>query len=131
MKKIIITAIILCSFNLSQSQNPESKNQKSKVTFKTGGTLNLSFHPHKGTNLNSLFLNFGGPGIKFDYGQYSIAYNMFPSIRYYDENTSPILGTGVQLTYKKYSFVAPMYYVVSPNSKKNVWIVSFGFGYKL
>ncbi|MCC6722576.1 MAG: hypothetical protein IT243_10285 [Bacteroidia bacterium] len=131
MKKIIFITIILLSFDLLYSQDSKSKNAPPKVVFKPVGTVNLSFHPHKGTNLNSLFLNFGGPGVKVEYGKYSIAYNMFPSIRYYDDNATPILGTGFQVTYKKLSVVAPMYYVVSPNSKKNIWIVSFGFGYKL
>ena len=131
MRKIILTSIVLLSFNFLYSQDSNPKKTPPKVVFKPVGTVNLSFHPHKGTTLNSLFLNFGGPGIRVEYGKYSIAYNMFPSIRYFDENASPILGTGLQFTYKKLSVVAPMYYIVSPNSKKNIWIVSFGLGYKL
>ena len=131
MKKIILTSIAILSFSLLFSQESNTKKTPPKVVFKPTGTVNLSFHPHKGTDLYSLFLNFGGPGIRVEYGKYSIAYNMFPSIRYYDDNATPILGTGLQVTYKKISVVAPMYYVISPNSKKNIWIVSFGLGYKL
>ena len=131
MRKIILSLIVVLCFNFLYSQDSNTKKSPPKVVFKPVGTINLSFHPHKGTNSNSLFLNFGGPGIRVEYGKYSIAYNMFPSIRYYNENASPILGTGLQLTYKKLSVVAPMYYIVSPNSNKSIWIVSFGLGYKL
>ncbi|MCC6815705.1 MAG: hypothetical protein IT267_04785 [Saprospiraceae bacterium] len=95
------------------------------------GNINFNIHHHKGISQYSYFLNFGGPNVKIDWGKCGIAFGMFPSIRFYDHKIFTIIGTGFQFSYKKWSIVTPMYYIVSPVSKRNIWIVSYGVGYKL
>lgn len=131
IKKCAI-AIIVIVFGITTVFSQE----KTKISFKATGSVALSYH----LGSESAYFNFGGPGIRLDYGKFGISYNMFPSLRFFhgdvDDSTDPyrtkssvttILGTGFQLHYKKLAVVLPMYYLPS----NNVWIVSAGLGYKL
>ncbi|MDA1182274.1 MAG: hypothetical protein O3B82_01635 [Bacteroidetes bacterium] len=110
--------------------------KKIKASMKSGGSISASYH----AGSESAFLNFGGPGLRLDYGKFGISYHMFPSLRYFHGDITdqtnpyrvkteitPMLGTGLQLHYKKLAIVLPMYYFPI----NNVWIVSAGLGYKL
>jgi len=112
------------------------KNEPKKVSIKAICTVGVSYH----AGSESAFINFGGPGVKLELGKLGISYFMIPSLRYFHGNindatntyrtktaVTPILGTGVQLSYKKISIIMPMYYL--PNN--NVWILSTGLGFKL
>jgi hypothetical protein len=131
----IMSLIGISNTRISFAQET-SKKETPKVTMKAVGSLAVSYH----AGSESVFLNFGGPGLRLEYGKFGISYFMFPSLRYFhgnvDDNTNPyrtkssvtpILGTGLQLSYKKIAVVLPMYYL--PNN--NVWIMSVGLGYKL
>ncbi len=130
MSKIFLALIFITGLNLLYSQEVKTTKAPSHIDFKAVGSINISIHPHKGTSQSSLFINFGGPGIRLEHGIYGISFNMFPSIRYYNKKFTPILGAGMQISYRKISVVAPMYYVLSPRTKNNIWIISFGLGYK-
>ena len=132
---LIALTVTMWAVATTTSFAQEAKKETSIVTMKTVGSLAVSYH----TGSESVFLNFGGPQIRFDYKKLGISYGMFPSLRFFngdiDDNTNsyrtksiatPILGTGLSLYYKKVAFVFPMYYLPA----NNVWLVSMGLGYK-
>lgn len=140
MKKItlIIAALVLAQHLFSQEvkkpARPSGGEELKKVEFKTIGSINISADAKQ-----SMYLNFGGPNINFNFGKFGVTYGMFPSLRFFlgDVNdtsnayrtkttTTPILGTGASLYYKKLAVVLPMYYLPA----NNVWIISGGVGYK-
>jgi len=121
--------------NVPKDAPKEAPKDVAKVSFKAIGSIAVSYH----AGSESAFLNFGGPGLKLEYGKFAIAFNMFPSLRYFqgdiDDKTdvyrtraeiTPILGSGLQLSYKKLALVLPMYYLPT----NNVWLMSAGVGYK-
>ncbi|MBI4930766.1 MAG: hypothetical protein HY841_08390 [Bacteroidetes bacterium] len=133
MKTIFFYCLLCFLTQLSFAQETPKK-ESPKVSYKTVGSIIISTHKHSGTEMFSGFLNFGGPAVRLDYGKCGISYGMFPSLRFVEINNeltvSPTLGTGFQLNYKKFALALPMYYLASPASKKNIWIISVGVGYK-
>ncbi len=86
------------------------------------------------TNLESYFLNVGGPTLKFHFSKIAVGLSFTPSLRFHNVNStlqvSPILGTGLQLyglKNKRYILSLPFYYLASSNT----WIGSIGIGYVL
>ena len=139
MKKTFIFCALLCITQLALAQEitkPQivPSHNTVKVSYKALGSVIISGYKHTGTFFFSTFLNFGGPSIKMEYGKFGISYGMFPSLRFYKSDNplvvSPSLGTGFQFTYKKIALALPMYYIVSPRTKTNIWVVSVGAGYK-
>ena len=86
------------------------------------------------TNAKALFINLGGPALRFNFSKFSIGVTMFPTIKFEDKSSkllvTPLLGVGPQLCFlknKRYILEFPSYYTASKNS----WTVSAGFGYVL
>lgn len=84
------------------------------------------------TNGRGVFLNFGGPGVKFFQGLLGI--NLMPTLRFQREEpksfVTPLLGFGPQLFLlkeKKMILSIPFYY----NASNNKWTMSAGLGYIL
>jgi len=86
------------------------------------------------TNAKALFVNLGGPNLRFNFPKFSIGFTMFPTIKF--DNTAsklhatPLLGVGPQFCFlkdKRFILEFPCYYTAS----KNTWTVSAGFGYVL
>ena len=140
MKKItlIIAVLVLAQPLFSQEVKKSARStggkEPKKIEFKTIGSINISADAKQ-----SMYLNFGGPNINFNFGKFGLTYSMFPSLRFFygDLNdtsnayrtkttTTPILGTGPSLYYKKLAVVLPMYYLPANND----WIISAGIGYK-
>lgn len=133
IKTAVVLPLLFSTVSLFAQHTPK---EKPKVSMKSVGSISASYH----AGSESAFLNFGGPGVRLDYGKFGISYHMFPSLRYFHGDITdqtnpyrvkteitPMLGTGLQLQYKKLAIVLPMYYFPS----NNVWIVSAGLGYKL
>lgn len=133
MKKVALTVVALVFAQHLFSQEVKKEEPK-KIEFKAIGSINISADTKQ-----SVYLNFGGPNICFNFGKFGIAYGMFPGLRFFygDQNdktnqyktktiATPILGTGVTLYYKKLAVVIPMFYLPT----NNVWIISAGVGYK-
>lgn len=86
------------------------------------------------TNAKALFVNLGGPTLRFNFPKFSIGTTLFPTIKFEDKASeflvTPILGVGPQLCFlkdKRFILEFPCYYTAS----KNTWTVSAGFGYVL
>lgn len=142
MKKIILFSFFFFTAQVFFAQDAPkvdslAKKESPKLSFKMIGSVTVSAHKHNDTSLVSTFLNFGGPGLRLEYGKFAVSYCMFPSLRFYQSGKEktltavPILGTGFQLSYKKIALTFPMYYLASPRTKNNIWIMSAGLGYKL
>lgn len=106
---------------------PPSPAENKKVTtdWRIEGQIGVS------TNGQAIFLNFGGPNIRFQYKKVAWGVGMYPSLRFWEDKPrtfiTPSLGFGAYLQYKKIGLIAPMYY----NGAKNEWIPSVGLSYKL
>lgn len=133
MKKVIIGILTLLIVHYLFAQEVIRENPK-RVEFKTIGSISISADAKQ-----SMYLNFGGPNINFNFGKYGIAYGMFPSLRFFYGDlkdatnayrtktvATPILGTGLSIYHKKFSVGFPMFYLPA----NNVWLLSGGFGYK-
>lgn len=142
MKKIILYSLLFFTSHVIFAQDAPkldslTKKEKPKLSFKMVGSVTASVHKHNDTSLVSTFLNFGGPGLRLEYGKLAVSYCMFPSLRFFQSGKDktltavPILGTGFQVSYKKIALAFPMYYLTSPRTKNNIWIMSVGLGYKL
>jgi hypothetical protein len=86
------------------------------------------------TNANALFINLGGPTLRFNFPKISIGGTMFPTLKFEVKASkllvTPLLGVGPQLCFlkdKRFILEFPCYYTAS----KNTWTVSAGFGYVL
>ena len=141
MKKmnLIIVAFVFAHHLFSQevknAASPSGRVEPKEVVFKTIGSINISADAKK-----TVYLNFGGPNINFNFRKFGLTYGMFPSLRFFysvvnDANNSyrtktiatPTLGTGLTFYYNKLAVVLPMYYLPA----NTIWVISGGPGYKL
>jgi len=86
------------------------------------------------TNGEGLFINIGGPALKFVFSKFAVSVNMVPSLRIQEEKPksmiTPLLGVGIQiylLKNKRFVVCLPAYYY----SSKNIWTLTAGVGYVL
>ncbi len=91
--------------------------------FKLLGSVNAAY------SSKGVFLNFAGPNLKAEYGDFGAGLSLFPSLRYDTAKNSkaklsPILGFGPFFNYTKFVVSLPMYFI------SNAWNVAFGVGYK-
>src|SRR5689334_5393795 len=84
------------------------------------------------TNGDGLFLNIGGPALKFVFSKFAVSINMVPSVRIQKEEPksiiTPLLGVGIQFYFlknKRFVVSMPCYYY----SSKNIWTLTAGIGY--
>jgi hypothetical protein len=135
MKSSIFKSTVLLSVLSACSVCAQEKISSTQISVKPVGAIAVSYNPGS----KSEFINFGGPGVRLYYKQLSLAFHMFPSIRYFNGDVNDakdgfrtktpvttLLGCGPQLAYKHLALVFPMYYSTS----NNVWIMSAGLGYK-
>jgi hypothetical protein len=117
MKKYLILFVLIFIYNNILAQK--------KISSSFSGQIFAS------TDLKALYVNFGGPMIKYKAKKISIGLGMFPSLRFKTDKpksiVTPTLGTGIQLEIKKIVIGMPAYYVAANNS----WYISVGFGLKL
>ncbi len=109
MKKLFITCILcFCVF------------AKAEDGIKITGLSSIAF------NSKNVFLNFGGPSLKFEKNEYFLSLSFFPSLRYDEEaeQFSPILGAGLTLGKENVFVVIPSYYYTAN------WYTAFGLGYR-
>jgi hypothetical protein len=110
MKKLFILYIILsCSIF-----------GKADDDFKITGLSSVA------VNSKNIFLNFGGPSLKFEKNDYYMSFSFFPSLRYDEEahQYSPVLGAGLLLGRESVFIVLPNYYYTAN------WYTAFGLGYR-
>lgn len=86
------------------------------------------------TDGKGVFLNAGGPALKFHFKKFAISVNMMPSLRFQEDGSkpfvTPILGAGPQLYFlkdKRFILSFPWYYYTS----SQVWTFTAGAGYLL
>ena len=88
--------------------------------------LKLTGMPSIAFNKDNSFLNFGGPAVKIEFGQYFGGLTFFPSIRKDStvDTVTPILGAGIYAGKGNLFFIVPNYYY------NNNWYSALGIGYK-
>ncbi len=86
------------------------------------------------TDGKGVFVNFGGPTVKFNFSKITLGINFMPSLRFQEDKVkalvTPMLGFGPQLYFlknKKFLLSFPAYY----NTNTNVWTFTAGIGYVL
>ncbi len=124
MKKIIITLAVLMIKSTASFAQTEIQ----------PATLNIEGQIAVTTNSKAIFVNFGGPALKFNFKKIAFAINMLPSLKFEEVPSKPIvtplLGVGPQIYFlkdKRFILSFPCYYYVL----KNTWEVSCGIGYVL
>jgi hypothetical protein len=86
------------------------------------------------TNGQALFINMGGPALKFIFPKIAFSINMVPSLKFEEDKPKPIvvplLGVGVQFYFlkdRRFVLSLPCYYYAS----RNIWTMAAGIGYVL
>ena len=104
------------------------QNEQPKTQFNLEGQIALA------TDGKGVFVNMGGPSIKFNFSKFSMAINMMPSLRFQEDKVksfvTPMLGFGPQFYFlkdKRFLLSFPAYY----NTGTNQWTFTGGFGYIL
>ena len=112
--------MILSGFVFSQDEQKASFNIEGQLAVTTDGT--------------GVFVNMGGPNLKFNFSKFSLAINMMPSLRFQEDKVksfvTPMLGGGPQLYFlkdKRFVLSFPAYY----NTNTNKWTFTAGVGYVL
>lgn len=99
----------------------------------TNGLVGAAYSPSG----NSMFLNFGGPGIKCSVKKWSFGVAMYPSMRLrLDDklpNVSAQLGGGFNIAYDRFSIIVPFYLTgASPSGTANVEMApAFGLAVRI
>jgi hypothetical protein len=103
--------------------------QEQKLT-----SFNLEGQIAATTDGKGVFVNFGGPTLKFNFDKVTFGINFMPSLRFQEDKVkalvTPTLGFGPQLYLlknKKFILSFPAYY----NTNTNVWTFTAGLGYVL
>ena len=119
MKRYAFIATLLTAAHLSaQTAKPYEFNMEGQLVAVTDG--------------KGIFLNAGGPGLKFHFRYFAVSLNMMPSLRFEKEDhkplVTPMLGCGPQLYFlkeRRLVFSFPCYY----NQSSRVWTYTAGIGY--
>ena len=88
--------------------------------------LKITGMPSVAFNKDNSFINFGGPAVKLDYGQYFGGLTFFPSLRNdsASNTVTPLLGAGLYAGKGNLFIIVPNYYY------NNNWYSALGLGYK-
>jgi hypothetical protein len=118
---ILALSVFMCSMLIAQSE-------------KQGVTVNLEGQLLATANATDLFISIGGPALKFNFPNFTIGLDMYPSLRFRYPVTkllvSPVLGFGPQLNFlknKRFVVAFPCYYYSSSSTK--YWLATAGIGY--
>jgi hypothetical protein len=80
------------------------------------------------TDGNAVYVNLGGPGLKWVQGHWQLSINMLPSLRFVSDKprpfATPSLGAGFLIAYKRFVIGVPFYYIAS----RQEWRVAPGVG---
>jgi hypothetical protein len=126
MKKYIVISVIFLF--LHSHSFPQTGNTSKKASFTVDGQVAVT------TNGEGIYLNFGGPCMKYSFKKIAFSIGMMPSLRFEQDKPrpyiTPMLGAGLQVYFlKDRRFIAsfPCYYI----STKTSWRITAGFGYLL
>jgi opacity protein-like surface antigen len=125
MKKItLIAALLTVAYAVIFAQTEQQKSN-----------LNIDGQIAISTNAKALFVNLGGPTIRFNFQKFSIGGTFYlPGLKFENKASkllvTPCLGVGPRLFFlkdKRYIVEFPCYYTTA----NNAWTVSAGVGYAL
>jgi hypothetical protein len=118
--KLLYLALFLPGILPAQNQTSVGFNIEGQIVAATDG--------------KGMYINAGGPGLKFIRPKVAFSVNMMPSLRFQHETgkplVTPILGCGPQvylLKNKRFVVSFPCYY----NATSRVWTFNAGLGYVL
>jgi hypothetical protein len=131
MKFFTFFAFFLFSIQ-AQSQNATDKN----ISFGLTGQVGAS------TDGKAVFVNLGGPNLKFETKikridknllTFNVGCAMYPSLWYHPDLTGskirPTLGAGLFFSVQKTSLIIPVYYIAYPNEAAK-WHITFGLAHR-
>ncbi len=93
------------------------------------GQVGVSYGYNSLAAQGAIFVHFGGPGLTWKYGDWSLGLNVAPSVRIqFGDVVRPTLGFGPSFGYKRWLLTAPIYFDVI--SGKTTYIPTIGIGYR-
>lgn len=93
------------------------------------GQIGVSYGYNSLAVQSALFFHFGGPGLTWKYGDWSLALHVSPSLRWQvGDVVRPTMGFGPTLGYKRWLLVAPLYF--DAINGKTTYIPTIGIGYR-
>jgi hypothetical protein len=97
------------------------------------GQVGVSYGYNSIATQGALFLHFGGPGLTWKYGDWSLCLHVSPSVRWQIGDQSgaavrPTMGFGPTLCYKRWLLVAPIYFEAAGG--RTAYIPTIGIGYR-
>lgn len=93
------------------------------------GQVGVSYGYNSLASQSALFLHFGGPGLTWKYGDWSLVVHVSPSVRWQaGDVVRPTMGFGPTLGYKKWLLVLPVYF--DALGGRTTYIPTIGVGYR-
>jgi hypothetical protein len=93
------------------------------------GQVGVSYGYNSLASQSTLFLHFGGPGLIWKYGDWSLALHVSPSVRLQPGDVvRPTMGFGPTLGYKRWLLALPVYF--DAVGGKTAYIPTIGVGYR-
>jgi opacity protein-like surface antigen len=109
MKKVFLTMLSICFVASAILAQDAAKPKTNVSVVATNGLVGAAYSPSG----SSVFLTFGGPGLKCTTGKISFGVAMYPSLRVRTDaaqtSVSGILGGGFNIGYDRFSIIVPFY----------------------
>lgn len=132
---IFVSAVfLLCTYSATFAQNPASRQPSHDTTvlltpLVLTGQVGVSYGYNTLAAQGALFAHFGGPGLTWKYGDWSLSLNVSPSLRWqFGDVVRPTMGFGPALGYKRWLLASPIYF--DALNGKTTYIPTFGIGYR-
>lgn len=128
LRHILFATFILCA----STQTVAAQTQDSTVTLTPlvlTGQVGVSYGYNTLAAQSALFLHFGGPGLTWKYGDWSLVLHVSPSVHFqFGDVVRPTMGFGPTLGYKRWLLAAPIYF--DAINGKTMYIPTIGIGYR-
>ena len=132
MGLVIHFFVFTVCFHFGAKQTASAQTTDSTVTLTPlvlTGQVGVSYGYNSLATQSALFLHFGGPGLTWKYGDWSLSLNVSPSLRWqFGDVVRPTMGFGPTLGYKRWLLVAPIYF--DAINGKTTYIPTIGVGYR-
>jgi hypothetical protein len=118
----------ICARNLTSNQ-PSHDSTVTLTPLVLTGQAGVSYGYNSLAAQGAFFAHFGGPGLTWKYGDWSLSLNVSPSLRgQFGDVVRPTMGFGPTLGYKRWLLVAPIYF--DAINGKTTYIPTIGVGYR-
>lgn len=124
---LVVAFILFASRQIVSAQTQDSAVTLTPLVLT--GQVGVSYGYNSLAAQSALFLHFGGPGLTWKYGDWSLVLHVSPSVRLQTNDVvRPTMGFGPTLGYKRWLLVLPVYF--DALGGRTAYIPTIGVGYR-